>query len=77
MKLSPYKDKIPLKERVVLTIKDAGTLSGFGPRTIAEIVNRGELIARKEGARTVILREDFDAWLKNLPRKPVKEKCDG
>jgi len=71
MRRSTRRDKVPLKERLVLSMEDAVTLSGFGLSTIYREMDEGRLIARKQGARTVILRSDFDAWLASLPKKPA------
>lgn len=82
MKFSSHKDQLPLKERIVLTVEDVMALSGFGLSTVYRAMDEGKLVARKEGIRTVILREDFDAWLKNLPKKfaakktPDRETCN-
>lgn len=72
MKLSPRREKVPLKDRLTLTFWDAVALSGFGMSTIYRATLDGKLVARKCGSRTVILREDLDAWLKNLPHKPTR-----
>ena len=72
MKYSPRRNQLPLKDRLVLTFEDAVALSGFGLSTIYRATLDGRLIARKEGARTVILRADLDAWLQNLPLKPTR-----
>jgi hypothetical protein len=35
-------------------------------------IDAGLLIARKRGTRTVILKEDADAWLRALPVMPAR-----
>jgi hypothetical protein len=35
-------------------------------------ISAGLLIARKRGTRTVILKEDADAWLRALPLMPAR-----
>ena len=72
MKYSPYNGVVPLKDRIVLTIDDVVALSTFGRATVYRAMNAGKLIAHKEGVRTLILREDFDAWLRGLPKRPTR-----
>lgn len=71
MHRSTRRDAVPLIDKLVLTPEDVSALSGFGRGTIYAAMRSGALIARKEGSRTVILREDMDAWLRNLPKRPV------
>jgi excisionase family DNA binding protein len=61
-------DSIP--ERLALSILDAARAAGVGRSTIYENINSGQLKARKAGRRTLILREDLQAWLASFP--PVK-----
>jgi len=35
---------------------------------IYKAIGRGELVARKRGRRTIILRDDLAAWLQGLPK---------
>jgi Helix-turn-helix domain len=35
-------------------------------------IDAGLLIARKRGTRTIILKEDADAWLRALPVMPAR-----
>lgn len=55
-------------------IPAAFTIEGFcayaavGRSRAYELLNNGALPARKSGGRTLILREDADAYLANLPR---------
>jgi excisionase family DNA binding protein len=50
-----------------LTIPEVCEQTRFSRTTIYEAIAAGELIARKRGARTIILNEELSAWLKSLP----------
>ncbi|MVS99241.1 helix-turn-helix domain-containing protein [Devosia marina] len=45
---------------------------GIGRTKAYEEINAGRLKARKSGARTIILAEDAEAWLKSLPELSPK-----
>jgi excisionase family DNA binding protein len=55
--------------KLALTIQEAAAATGLGRTTIFEEIRRNQLIARKIGRRTVILKDDLDAWLKSRPSK--------
>ena len=48
-------------------IMEAARLAGVGRSTIYESINTGDLKARKAGRRTLILRDDLQAWLNSFP----------
>jgi excisionase family DNA binding protein len=50
------------------SITDVLHILKLGRTRTYELINAGALPARKLGRRTVILREDVDAFLQNLPR---------
>jgi excisionase family DNA binding protein len=50
------------------TIQEAAALSRICRASLYAAIKRGELIARKRGRSTLVLREDLEAFLKNLPR---------
>lgn len=50
-----------------LSIEETRIASGLGRTKLYALINSGELKARKIGKRTVILKDDLDAFLKNLP----------
>ncbi|MHB1518484.1 MAG: helix-turn-helix domain-containing protein [Acidimicrobiales bacterium] len=55
------------EERIALSVDD---LKGFGGpgRTLAyEEIRRGRLRAHKLGSRTIVLRADLEAYLRDLP----------
>jgi excisionase family DNA binding protein len=54
---------------LALGIMDAARAAGVGRSTIYENINSGALKARKAGRRTLIHREDLQAWLASFPAK--------
>jgi excisionase family DNA binding protein len=54
------------------TIAEACARSGIGRTAIYELINTGQLPARKHGRRTLILAQDLQRCLQSLP--PVKVK---
>jgi excisionase family DNA binding protein len=57
---------------LALSIGEACARSGIGRTTIYEMINTGQLLARKRGRRTLILADDLRRCLEALP--PVKAK---
>lgn len=54
------------------SINDAAQVAGIGRTTLYDEIRTGRLNARKAGRRTLILREDLQAWLAALPaRQPA------
>jgi excisionase family DNA binding protein len=51
-----------------LTIPEAVQVSGIGRSKLYECIADGALIARKVGAKTIILRSDLMSFMENLPR---------
>jgi len=49
------------------SIAEASEVSRVGRTSIYEAINSRDLIARKNGRRTVILADDLHRWLQNLP----------
>lgn len=54
-------------QREGLSIADACTVAGIGRTKIYQAIADGELVARKYGKRTLILRTDLQAFLASLP----------
>ena len=54
------------------TIAEASARSGIGRTAIYELINTGQLPARKRGRRTLILAEDLQRCLQSLPFITVK-----
>lgn len=50
-----------------LTLGEASVVSGIGRTKLYEAIGRGELIARKYGSRTIVLKSDLLRFLKALP----------
>jgi excisionase family DNA binding protein len=59
-----------------LSIEEASGAIGVGRTKVYQLINSGELKARKIGARTVILKEDLEAFLNNL-QSYTAEKASG
>lgn len=54
-------------QREGLSISEACAMSGIGRTKLYEAITTGALIARKFGARRIILREDLRQFLAKLP----------
>lgn len=54
-----------------LSVRDVTSLARIGRTTVFAEIRAGRLAAKKIGARTIILRSDFDRWLDGLPSKPA------
>ena len=49
------------------TISQTAQVSALSRSEIYRAINRGDLIARKRGKRTLILAQDLQRWLDSLP----------
>ena len=49
------------------SIAQACEIANIGRTSIYEAISTRQLIARKNGRRTVILADDLHRWLQNLP----------
>jgi excisionase family DNA binding protein len=56
------------------SIAEACARSGIGRTAMYELINTGQLPARKRGRRTLILADDLQRWLELLP--PIKAKSE-
>jgi excisionase family DNA binding protein len=70
------KETVPLKDRLSLSPEEASALTGIGLTSIRQAASSGTLDARKHGRRTIILRDDLQAWLKALPKTGNKVVSD-
>jgi excisionase family DNA binding protein len=59
---------------LVFSITEAYARSGIGRTAMYELINAGQLRARKRGRRTLILAEDLRRYLESLP--PIKAKSE-
>ena len=51
-----------------ISIDEVVKAVGIGRTRIFAEIRSGQLVARKVGRRTVILKQDLEAWLRQLPR---------
>jgi hypothetical protein len=58
--------------RIAYSIEEAKAASAQSHRKIYEAINSGALKARKNGKRTIILRDDLRAFLLSLPEYEPK-----
>ena len=56
--------------QISLSIEEAKNLTGIGRTKIYQAINSGALKARKFGKRTIILRDDLNAFLASLESYP-------
>ena len=54
------------------SIAEACTRSGIGRTAMYDLINTGQLPARKRGRRTLILEVDLRRCLESLPTVPLK-----
>lgn len=53
--------------KLAFTVPEACEFSGLGRSSLYRLFERGILTPRKAGRRTLILREDLEAYIRNLP----------
>ena len=68
-------------EKQGLSVNETCDVSGLGKTKIYEAISAGQLVARKFGKRTIILREDLTLFLTALPVtnavvKPLSASAD-
>ncbi|ESX29892.1 MULTISPECIES: helix-turn-helix domain-containing protein [unclassified Mesorhizobium] len=59
-------------DKLGFSIEEAVKFSGIGRTRIFAAINAGQLVARKFGRRTVILRRDLESFLGELPARAPK-----
>ncbi len=64
----------PPMEKLALTIQEAAQLSSLGQTSIYKAIRGGQLISRKYGTRTIIMRADLTTFLTNLPIETKKAR---
>jgi excisionase family DNA binding protein len=60
------------KQALAYAISEAASLTSVGRDAIYGAIARRELVARKLGGRTIILRSDLERWLDSLPIVPAR-----
>ncbi len=60
--------------KLSLSINEVSEVTGLGRTKIYENIGSGALKARKFGKRTIILKDDLDAFLSNLENYPSKRQ---
>lgn len=55
-------------EKLAYSIKDLIEIHPGGRTAIFAEIKGGRLVARKMGARTIILRSDYESYLESLPK---------
>ena len=64
--------------KLALSIDEAIETSGLGRTKLYQVINSGELVARKHGKRTLILSDDLEDFLCGLeffsPKKQEKNQ---
>lgn len=58
------------------TVKQVAEFLGVTPNAVRNMIYRGNLPARKWGGRLIILREDFERFLRSLPPAVPESKKD-
>lgn len=56
-----------MSDKISYTIPEAVKATGFSRSRIYELIKRGDLKPRKAGRRTILLRNDLEAMVQNLP----------
>jgi hypothetical protein len=68
----PTPDKKHTVDPITVSVETAERLSGYSRRTIYDLCGKGELDARKSGAKTLILFSSLRRHLEGLPRANIK-----
>lgn len=58
-------------QQISLSIEEARAATGIGRTKLYAAINAGQLKARKFGKRTIILRDDLNAFLSSLENYPA------
>ena len=62
----------PSAQPLAFGVNDFAKAAGVGRDKLYDAIKNGALKARKVGSRTIILREDGEVWLRQLPLLPAK-----
>ncbi|MBK9585805.1 MAG: helix-turn-helix domain-containing protein [Alphaproteobacteria bacterium] len=55
-----------MKPQLTMSIEETRAATGLGRTKLYQLINAGELKARKIGKRTIILQDDLNQFLSNL-----------
>ena len=73
--MTSHIEEPPLRDRLTLTVPEAGALSGIPARVVRAAVLNGDMPACYAGSTTMrIRRTDLDEWVANLPVDPPTPK---
>ena len=64
-------------EKIALSVSEAVAVSGQSRTALYMAFKSGALIARKRGARTVILADELRRWLESLPVLNTRAAAQG
>lgn len=54
--------------KIALTLSEATEVSGIGRSSLYKLFNDGKLTPRKAGKKTLILVDELETYLRNLPK---------
>jgi excisionase family DNA binding protein len=60
--------------KLAFSVGEAAAAAGVGRTLLFDEIRNRRLAARKVGRRTVILREDLEAWLRSRPFARVEQE---
>lgn len=60
-----------MTDTLAYSIEAAAEVAQLGRTQLFEAIKEGKLKARKSGRRTIILREELNAFLHALPERPL------
>ena len=73
--MTSHIEEPPLRDKLTLTVPEAGALSGIPARVVRAAVLNGDMPACYAGSTTMrIRRTDLDEWVANLPVDPPTPK---
>jgi len=61
-------------EALSLSVQEASQMAGVGLTKLYQLINSGELKARKLGKRTFVLKSDLEDFLNNLDSYPSQNQ---
>jgi excisionase family DNA binding protein len=64
---APARERVPLNEKLALTIPEASALANVCRSVVYQAVSSGALRARKRGRSTLILQNDLREWVDTFP----------